>query len=252
VGEDFLAADRELLVERGIAVDGLEVAAGKTFRWTGKYQADMNHRETLAVELNTFGTFQPKVPPAWTQTPFVFLANCHPNVQASVLEQVDGARFVVADTMDLWIDTAKKDVLALMSRIDGLILNDEEAKQLVGQHNLIRAGQKLLGMGPRLVIVKKGEHGSFLFSQFFQFALPAYPTEDVEDPTGAGDSFAGGFMGYLSEVGHVTLWNLKKAMAFGTVTASLNVEAFGVDRLAGASRQELNQRYEDLLQFVTF
>ena len=169
-----------------------------------------------------------------------------------MLDQVQSPEFVVADTMDLWIDTAKDELLALMQRIDGIVLNDEEAKQLTGEHNLIKAGRALLEMGPSIAIVKKGEHGSFLFSQFFQFALPAYPTENVLDPTGAGDSFAGGFMGFLSEVGKISVWSLKKAMAHGTCTASLNVESYGTDRVAQAERSELEARYQEFLQFVQF
>lgn len=252
VGKDFRDTDLALLRDRGIDTEGLEIADGETFRWSGRYHADMNHRDTIAVELNTFGSFQPKLPAAWKQSPFVFLANGHPSLQASVLEQVENPRFVVADTMDLWIQTAAEELQALLPRLDGLILNDEEAKMLSGEHNLIRAGQALLATGPKLVIVKKGEHGCFLFSEFFQFALPAYPTELVFDPTGAGDSFAGGFMGFLAGAGRVTLWNLKRAMAYGTVTASLNVEAFGVDRLAETTREEVDARFEQLLQFVSF
>ncbi|MCB9890068.1 MAG: sugar kinase [Planctomycetes bacterium] len=252
VGKDFRDDDIELLRSKGIETDGLEIADGATFRWTGRYHADMNQRDTVAVELNTFGSFDPKVPEPWKTSPFVFLANGHPGVQSSVLDQVSSPKFVVADTMNLWIDTAQDELLALLRRVDGLILNDEEVKMLTGEHNLIRAGQSLLTKGPKLVIVKKGEHGSFLFSEFFQFALPAYPTEFVRDPTGAGDSFAGGFMGYLAGAERVTLWNLKRAMAYGTVTASLNVEAFGVDRLAEAGRNEVDSRYHELLQFVSF
>ncbi|HMQ23070.1 MAG TPA: PfkB family carbohydrate kinase [Planctomycetota bacterium] len=252
VGKDFRDADVSLLQGRGVDTEGLEIADGATFRWSGRYHADMNQRDTIAVELNTFGSFDPKVPEAWKSTPFVFLANGHPLVQTSVLDQVSAPKFVVADTMNLWIETARNDLDMLLRRIDGLILNDEEVKMLTGEKNLIRAGQTLLSKGPKLVIVKKGEHGSFLFSEFFQFALPAYPTEVVRDPTGAGDSFAGGFMGYLAGVDRVTLWNLKRAMAYGTVMASLNVEAFGVDRLAAADRSEVDQRFHELLQFVSF
>ena len=252
VGEDFPDSDVEMLKKHGVQTNGLEVAAGKTFRWTGQYSSDMNHRQTLSVELNTFGEFDPKVPESWRKTPFVFLANGHPIVQSKVLDQMQRAEFVVADTMDLWIETAREDLLALMQRIDGIVLNDEEAKQLTGEHNLIKAGRRLLELGPSIAVVKKGEHGSFLFSQFFQFALPAYPTEHVLDPTGAGDSFAGGFMGFLSEVSKISVWSLKKAMAHGTVTASLNVESFGTDRVAQADRSEVRARYQEFLQFVQF
>ncbi|PIE22476.1 MAG: sugar kinase [Planctomycetota bacterium] len=250
VGEDFKDSDVQMLKDQGIKTEGLEIAKGKTFRWTGKYSSDMNHRETLSVDLNTFGDFDPKLPEAWRSSPFVFLANGHPLVQAKVLEQVSGPKFVVADTMDLWIHTAKDELLALMQKLDGIVLNDEEAKLLTGEHNLIKAGRALLRMGPSIAVVKKGEHGSFLFSQFFQFALPAYPTENVLDPTGAGDSFAGGFMGYLSQLESISVWSLKKAVAYGTCTASLNVESYGTERVVNADRSELEARYQEFLQFA--
>ncbi len=250
VGEDFPSASRDLLAARGIRLDGLEVRPGKTFRWSGRYAADMNSRETLAVHLNTFGDFRPKVPPAFRDSRFVFLANGAPATQASVLEQVPPPEFVVADTMNLWIETARDALLALLRRVDGLILNDEEARMLTGEKNLIRAGRRVLELGPKLVILKKGEHGCFLFSNFFAYAMPAYPTERVVDPTGAGDSFAGGFMGFLSTCDTLSLWNMKRAIAYGTVTASLTVEDFGVDRLAQAKLEDVERRYRELIQFV--
>jgi sugar/nucleoside kinase (ribokinase family) len=251
VGEDFPDEHRELLVANGVDIEGLETKAGKTFSWEGRYSADMNSRETIDVQLNTFGDFEPKLPDSYKSTEFIFLANGAPATQASVLDQIEGSPFSVADTMDLWIDIAKDDLMALLPRIDGLILNDEEAKMLTGESNLIRAGRKVLEFGPKLVIVKKGEHGSFLFSNYFQYALPAYPTDKVMDPTGAGDSFAGGFMGFLAECDSLSLWNMKRAMAYGTVCASLNVEGFGVEPLAGATRDDLERRYRDLIQFVS-
>jgi sugar/nucleoside kinase (ribokinase family) len=170
----------------------------------------------------------------------------------SVLDQVESPEFVVADTMDLWIERERDGLCALMKRIHGIIVNDQEVKQLTGESNLIKAGKAVLAMGPSLVIVKKGEHGCFVFSPYFHYALPAYPTERVVDPTGAGDSFAGGFMGYLSSCDTVSLWNMKRAVAYGTVAASVNVEAIGVDALAAADRSTIERRYQDLLQFVQF
>jgi sugar/nucleoside kinase (ribokinase family) len=250
VGSDFPAAHRRLLEERGVDLGGVETKPGKTFRWHGRYAADMNSRQTLDVQLNTFGDFKPQVPAAFRDTPFVFLANGSPGTQASVLDQVKPPRFCVADTMDLWIEHEREGLLALMRRIDGLIVNDSEVKQLTGKTNLIQAGRAALAMGPKLVIVKKGEHGCFVFSNFFHYALPAYPTETVVDPTGAGDSFAGGFMGYLANCDSVSLWNMKRAVAYGTVTASLTVEGFGVDRLADVSRETVERRFHELQQFV--
>ncbi|MEE2888199.1 MAG: PfkB family carbohydrate kinase [Planctomycetota bacterium] len=251
VGNDFPDEYRALLQNHGIDTEGLEMMDGKTFAWSGKYSADMNSRETLDVQLNTFDGFQPKVPEAYKSVKFVFLANGAPRTQASVLDQVSESAFSVADTMDIWIENSREDLMGLLARVDGLILNDEEAKMLTGETNLIRAGRSILESGPKLVIVKKGEHGSFLFSNYFQYALPAYPTDTVLDPTGAGDSFAGGFMGFIAECDSLSLWNMKRAMAYGTVCASLNVEGFGVDQLVDASRDRLEQRYQELIQFVS-
>jgi sugar/nucleoside kinase (ribokinase family) len=251
VGADFPAKHRRLLEERGIDLAGLETKPGKTFRWHGRYSQDMNSRDTIDVQLNTFGDFQPKVPAAFRDTPYVFLANGAPTTQRSVLEQMQAPRFCVADTMDLWIERERDGLLELLRRIDGLIVNDSEVKQLTGKTNLIQAGRASLALGPKLVIVKKGEHGCFVFSNFFHYALPAYPTETVLDPTGAGDSFAGGFMGYLATCDSISLWNMKRAVAYGTVTASLTVEGFGVERIAGADRETVERRFHELQQFVT-
>ena len=250
VGDDFPPEHRALLEQRGIDLEGLETKPGRTFRWHGRYASDMNSRETLDVQLNVFGDFAPRVPAAWRDTPFVFLANGSPRTQAAVLDQMRGVRFCVADTMDLWIERERDALLALLPRLDGLIVNDGEVKQLTGKHNLIQAGRAALALGPKLVIVKKGEHGCFLFSNFFHYALPAYPTETVVDPTGAGDSFAGGFMGYLATGESINLWSMRRAVAYGTVTASLTVEGFGVERIARADREQVERRYQDLLQFV--
>ncbi|MHC5063888.1 MAG: PfkB family carbohydrate kinase [Planctomycetota bacterium] len=251
VGEDFPDEHREVLKGKGVNLGGLEVKPGKTFTWSGRYSADMNDRDTVDVQLNTFGEFNPKVPESFRDSPYVFLANGAPSTQAAVLDQVESPIFSVADTMDLWIETQKDELLALLERIDGLIVNDQEIKMLTGETNLIRAGRRALELGPKLVMVKKGEHGCFLFSHFFQHALPAYPTEDVRDPPGAGDSFAGGFMGFLAGCDSLSLWNMKRAMAYGTVTASLTVEAFGVDRLAASKRVDVERRYQELIQFVS-
>jgi sugar/nucleoside kinase (ribokinase family) len=251
VGEDFGDETLADLRSRGVDTEGVELAKGKTFRWHGRYASDMNSRQTLDVQLNTFGDFKPKVPAAYRDTPFVFLANGAPATQASVLDQMKAPRFCVADTMDLWIEHHRDGLLGLLPRIDGLIVNDGEVKQLTGKSNLIQAGRAALAMGPKLVIVKKGEHGCFVFSNFFHYALPAYPTETVVDPTGAGDSFAGGFMGYLANCDSISLWNMKRAVAYGTVTASLTVEGFGVDRLAAADRETVERRFHELQQFVS-
>ena len=251
VGEDFPAEHKQLLSDRDINLDGLEVKEGKTFAWHGRYSADMNQRDTIDVQLNTFGDFEPKVPSNYRDSKFVFLANGSPATQSSVVEQMNDPQFVVADTMDLWIDNERDGLLALLKRIDGVIVNDSEVKSLTGESNLIAAGKAALELGPKLVIVKKGEHGCFLFSNYFHYALPAYPTETVLDPTGAGDSFAGGFMGYLANCASVSLGNMQRAVAYGTVTASLNVEGFGVDCLANTSREVVERRYQELMQFIS-
>ncbi|HEB53786.1 MAG TPA: sugar kinase [bacterium] len=251
VGEDFPKEHQQLLSQRDIDLAGLEIQPGKTFTWHGRYSADMNSRETLDVQLNTFGDFQPQVPAGYRDTPYVFLANGAPATQMSVVEQMTAPRFVVADTMDLWIDNERDGLLALLRRIDGVIVNDSEVKQLTGKSNLISAGRAALELGPKLVIVKKGEHGCFVFSNYFHYALPAYPTEQVVDPTGAGDSFAGGFMGFLANCDQITLANMQRAVAYGTVTASMTVEGFGVGRLADTSRTDVERRYAELMQFVS-
>ncbi len=251
VGRDFPPQSRKLLEERGIRLDGLEQVDGKTFRWSGRYSADMNHRDTLDVQLHSFGAFRPTIPPAFRDTRHVFLANGAPETQMAVLAQVEQPVFTVADTMDLWIETQRDGLLELLRRIDGVILNDEEVKMLTGEANLIRAGRRVLELGPKLVIVKKGEHGAFLFSNYVQQALPAYPTDQVVDPTGAGDSFAGGFMGFLAECQNITVWNMKRAMAYGTVAASIVVEGFGVQTIADATRELIERRYQELIQFIS-
>jgi len=252
VGKDFPLASLDDLKKRGVDLQGLEVVEGKTFRWKGKYEGDMGVAQTLDTQLNVFGDFAPKIPKAFRSTPFVFLANGAPATQMTVLSQVEAPKFVVCDTMNLWMRIAKPQLLELLKKVDGLILNDEEARELAGERNLIRAGRALVKLGPRIVIVKKGEHGSFLFSEFFQFALPAYPTDDVKDPTGAGDSFAGGFMGYLASQGRVTLWGVKKAMAYGTICASVCVEDFSLANMKRTTRAQIDQRFEEFVQFTSY
>jgi len=251
VGEDFRAEDKALLEKAGVDMAGLEVAAGKTFAWGGRYEADWNTRHTLFTDLNVFEHFDPKVPESYRSSEFVFLANAHPAIQLAALKQVDGPSFSVADTMNLWIDIARDDLGELLRHVDGLILNDEEARMLTGESNLIRAAQATLGLGPRYVILKKGEHGAFLMSSDVHFSLPAYPVRAVVDPTGAGDSFAGGFMGSIAAAGNTEPATLRKAMLYGTVTASFCVEDFSVEALNTCDRQKVDGRYSELLSIVT-
>lgn len=253
VGEDWPTEHTELLQARRIDTSGLHVVpGGATFRWRGKYLPNMNDRETLEVHLNVLGDFDPKLPEAYTRCPFVFLANGSPSMQLKVLEQVHGPRLVVADTMDLWIREFHEDLLTLLKRVDGLVLNDSEAKLLTDEENLVRAGHRVREMGPRFVVIKKGEHGAMFFSEHETYVLPAFPTETVVDPTGAGDSFAGGMMGYLAERGDFEPETLKTAMAYGTVVASYNVEDFSLDRMKQIERQDLEDRMREYRRMLSF
>ena len=251
VGRDFKDEHLADLKGRGVDCDGVEVADGKTFRWGGRYEADWNTRHTLFTQLNVFETFDPKVPVEYRDSEFVFLANAHPSIQLKALQQVDRPQLCIADTMNLWIDIAKDDLLELMRHIDGLILNDEEARMLTGEDNLIRAAQQVLGMGPRYVILKKGEHGAFLMGEDLHFSLPAYPVTEVIDPTGAGDSFAGGFMGHVARSGNAVAKTLREAMLYGTVTASYCVQGFSIEDIGGRAKSDIGERYNELLSIVT-
>jgi len=251
VGADFKGEHIADLEARGVHCDGVEIADGKTFRWGGRYEADWNTRHTLFTHLNVFEHFDPKVPAEYRDSEFVFLANAHPGIQLKALQQVDHPKLCVADTMNLWIDIAKDNLVELMRHIDGLILNDEEARMLTGEDNLIRAAQQVLGMGPRYVILKKGEHGAFLMSEDVHFSLPAYPVTEVVDPTGAGDSFAGGFMGHVARSGNADAKTMREAMLYGTVTASYCVQGFSIEDIGDRDRTDVDERYSELLSIVT-
>ncbi|MCH2101924.1 MAG: PfkB family carbohydrate kinase [Planctomycetes bacterium] len=251
VGSDFPESAWRTLDSRRAVRTGIQIFEDKpTFRWSGRYEGDMNEAETLCTELNVLAE-PPQVPADYRGAEFVFLANMGPDTQLKMLEELNG-NTVFADTMNLWIDTQRENLVHLLSRLDGIVLNDAEARALTGESNLIRAGEALLRMGPRVAVVKKGEHGASLFERDFHFALPAYPTPQVVDPTGAGDSFAGGFLGSLAEMGEVNPANLRKAMAFGTVAASMTVERFSTEGLEKAAREQLERRYTELHDFVHF
>lgn len=251
VGEDFPRPFRELLAARDIDLSGLETAHGRTFHWAGRYDGAMNAATTLKTDLNVLETFSPSLGAGHRAAPYVFLANTAPAIQLSVLSQLAKPKLVVADTMNLWIDVARDGLLEVLRRVDGLVVNDEEARSLSGARNLIAAGKRLLGMGPRFVIVKKGEHGAFLFGRDRSYALPSYPLEDVRDPTGAGDSFAGGLMGALAGSGRFETADVARAMVYGTVTASYAVSTFSLDGLSKVSRSDVEGRAEELRRFVT-
>ncbi len=253
VGEDWPSEHTQFLQQRAIDTTGLEVVpGGKTFFWRGKYLPNMNDRETLDVQLNVLGTFDPKLPENYRNCRYAFLANGSPAVQIKTLEQLPGASLAVADTMDLWINIERNDLLKLLQRIDGLVLNDSEAKLLTGDENLVRAGRKALAMGPRFVVIKKGEHGAMFFSEHETYVMPAFPTEDVIDPTGAGDSFAGGMMGYLAEQDNFDPATLKTAMAYGIITASFTVQGFSLDGLCCIERPDIERRMEEYRTMMAF
>ena len=246
VGDDFPASEFDFWKSRKIDSEGVQQASGKTFRWSGEYSWDLNTRETRSIALNVFETFKPALPESYRQTDFVLLANIAPSLQTYVLDQMERPRFVVADTMDLWIETTRDDLDALLPRVDLLIVNDSEAREMTKETSLIKAGRKIREFGPRYVAIKKGEHGALLFGDGDQFfSCGAYPLEDIRDPTGAGDTFAGGMAGYLAgTVKKVHYNDLRKAMIYGSVLASFCVEAFSLERLRKLTIEEINQRYE--------
>ncbi len=250
VGKDFRAEDRALLQGRGILLDGLQVAPGKSFRWSGRYTGDLNVAQTLDTRLNVLEGYSPRVPQAFRNSPFVFLANSPPALQGAVLDQVGPGVLRAMDTMNLWIESAYDDLLAMLRRVDMVILNDAEARAVTKEPFLIRAGRRMLELGPRIVMVKKGEHGAFLFSHNHFYAIPAYPLEHVVDPTGAGDSFAGGVMGYLAQAGEVDEEHLRRAMIYGSVMASFNVEDFSLNRFRRLTRAEIDARFDEFLRFT--
>lgn len=253
VGEDWQNEHTKLLSDRGIDTSGIEIEeGGKTFRWTGKYHPNMNDRDTLEVHLNVLEHFSPTLSEDARRCPFVFLANGSPTTQLKVLDQMTGPQLVVADTMDLWIEIEHDQLKTLLKRVDGLVLNDSEAKLLTQEENLVRAGQKVLEFGPKFVVLKKGEHGAMFFSKGESYVMPAFPTPDVVDPTGAGDSFAGGMMGYLAERNNFEPKTLKEAMAYGTVVASFIVEDFSLDRMKGIQREEIDGRFDKYRQMLSF
>ena len=245
VGKDFPQSEFDFWKSRKIDVDGVQRVDGKTFRWSGEYAWDLNTRETRSVALNVFEHFKPTLPESYRKTDFVLLANIAPSLQSHVLDQMEKPRFVVADTMDLWIETTRSDLDILLPRVDLLILNDSEARQITKETSLIKAGRCIRERGPRYVAIKKGEHGALLFGDDEFFSCGAYPLEDIHDPTGAGDTFAGGMAGYLAgTVTKVNFTDLRKAVIYGSVLASFTVEAFSLERLRKLSMDEIKERYE--------
>ena len=253
VGEDFKEEDRALLSGRGIDLTAMETVAGaKSFHWQGEYEGDMNEARTLRTDLNVLTLFDPVLPPAHRAVPFVFLANVAPSIQLKVLDQLEAPKLVAADTMNYWIDSARPELLEVLKRIDVLLINEGEARQLTGESNLPLAGRRILSLGPSTVILKRGEHGVLQMGGGDAFALPAFPLERVVDPTGAGDSFAGGFMGTLSATGSLDRGAIRRAVVMGSVMASHNVEDFSMHRLAGLERAAIEARYVAFKRLTEF
>jgi sugar/nucleoside kinase (ribokinase family) len=251
VGEDFPDENVDLLNGRGIDTEGVARVPGRTFRWAGRYVDDMNVRETTNLELNVFGEFDPVVPPAYRDAQFWFLANGSPAIQHRVLDQLESPSLVLADTMNHWIEGERDDVLRMLQRVDGVIINDEEAVLLSDRKNLVAATRAVARMGPKIVVVKKGAHGSLLAVDDAIYPLPAFPLEDVHDPTGAGDCFAGAFMGYLAGAQDASVPVLRRAALYGTLVAAYNCETFGVQRLLHLGREELEGRARDFAELLT-
>jgi len=252
VGEDFPALHLRTLEERGVDCAGVARASGKTFRWRGRYASDLNSRTTLDTQLNVFADFRPKIPAPYKNSPFVLLGNIHPALQLEVLEQVEKPALAIADTMNFWISGEPKALAKVLERIDLLVINDEEARELSGAHAIAKAAREIRKMGPARVIIKRGEHGAVLFDENGPFFVPGYPLEEVLDPTGAGDTFAGGFMGTIARHGEATPAVLRRAMFYASAIASFCVEGIGTDRLARATRRELDERLEAFVKMLDY
>ena len=252
VGDDFPQAHLDVLERKGVDLAGLQRATGETFFWSGRYHYDLNTRDTLETRLGVFADFRPNLPEAYRAAPYVFLANILPSLQVAVQEQVREPKLVVLDSMNLWIETQKDALTEAMRRADVVTINDEEARQYARTYSLRAAARTIMEQGPQAVIVKKGEHGVVLISKGGVFGAPALLLEDVKDPTGAGDSFAGAFMGYLAETGDTSFAGIKRALVHGTAAASFTVEALGVERLARVSRDEVEGRYREFMEYTSF
>ena len=252
VGEDFGERHAQVFGGRRIDLEGLQRAPGETFRWKGEYGRDLNARETIYTHLNVFRDFSPRVPQRFRSTPIVFLANIHPALQMEVLDQIEEPRFVALDTMNYWIEGAPSELRQVLRRVDAVVINDEEARQLSGRANLVRAAREIRGMGPERVIVKRGEHGVLMTRGDGFFAAPGLPLEDVRDPTGAGDTFAGGFIGHLAAAGDLSDEAVTRAAVCGSAMASLSVEDFGLGRLLGLTDADIRARFDAFRRLTHF
>jgi sugar/nucleoside kinase (ribokinase family) len=252
VGSDYPVEKLQPLAKRGVDLAGLERAEGNSFRWRGRYRHDLNSAETLETHLGVFSNFRPKIPPQFRTAPFVFLANIDPRLQIEVLSQVERPKLVACDTMNFWIESRRPELITLLGKVDLITLNDGEARQLTEKVNLIKAARWIMDKGPTHVIIKKGEHGAFMFTRDTVFFAPAYPLEDVFDPTGAGDSFAGGFMGYLARTGDLSEANLRRAVIYGSAMGSFAVEKFSIERLLEIDRKAIDARVGEFRRLVAF
>ncbi len=254
VGEDFPESYMEVLKSRNINLDGLEIVkGGKTFFWSGKYHNDMNTRDTLVTELNTLENFNPQVPTDFRDAEIVMLGNLQPQVQLSVIEQMDQKpKLVILDTMNFWMDIALEELKTTLKKVDVITINDEEARQLSGEYSLVNAAKKIHKMGPKYVVIKKGEHGALIFEGERMFFAPALPLAEVFDPTGAGDTFAGGFAGYIAQAGDTSFETMKTALIYGSCLASFTVEKFGTERLQSVTPEELKERLHQFKKLVQF
>ena len=252
VGEDFPKDTLELFNTRGIDTEGLLIKPGKTFFWEGRYEDDPNKRTTIATEVNILKGFRPQLPDHYRDVDILFLANIDPDLQEDILAQVKSPRLVAMDTMNYWIQTRADSLLNVLEKVDVFFANDEEVRMLTGELNLITAGKRLLEKGPKLVVIKKGEHGVLLLSKDFVFAMPAYPSETVVDPTGAGDSFGGGFLGHLDRADSYVERDIRRAAVYGSVMASFTIEEFGIDRLRSLSSDEIESRFAEFQKLVSF
>ena len=253
VGNDFDPSDRSMLERHGIDTTGLVEVDGKTFRWTGEYMDDINTAVTLDTQLNVFGDFEPTLTESHANAPYLFLANIDPNIQLKVLDaMISRPKWVASDTMNLWINIARPTLIDLISKVDMLIINEDEAKQLTGQNNLPNAAKAVMNLGPKSTVVKRGEYGASLFGKTFSFAAPAYPLERVIDPTGAGDSFAGGFMGYLASVENIDEESLRTATIYGSTMASFAVEDFGLERIKNLTKSDISERFQAFTELTRF
>ncbi len=252
VGTDFPDEHVETLRSRGIDVSALKKVQGRTFRWKGYYEYDLNQAHTLDTELNVFSDFSPEIPDGHGESPFLFLANIDPDLQLKVLEQVRTPRLVAADTMNFWIENKPQSLRTLLKKVEIFVINEGEARELAEEASLVKAARRIMKMGPQTLIVKRGEYGALMFGPSFIFSAPAYPLEEIFDPTGAGDSFAGGFVGYLANTGDLSTDNLKRAVIFGSVMASFNVEAFSLGRLGSLKQEDIRSRYREFKKLTHF